>query len=251
MTKCKSSTELLTISATKTLDDGKAWVYDTLLEEERGADPWKARGGMRIRSDLLIVLLGLCGLALLYSLQFLSGYLASIMLWFWGGILYYCLCPALLVVLYISSRKHEVRPLAFGVLLMVSVCAPFVPLYPAFTRGFLTRMKAEIDPHQLQTWALDLIKTRRVEINLITKSDVEHIEPKRDEPPEYVRRIRGYGSPYVSVGTRHEQWEVSLLYGGGFKGWGLIVSDTSLHLPSDDTLYVVQWEPGIFAVHTR
>jgi hypothetical protein len=204
-----------------------------------------------VTGDLLIVAVGVCGVALLYWLQFLAGYLGSIGLWFCGAVLYYCLCPALLVTLLFTRKEHGIRIVAVFILLMASVCTFFAPPYLPFTRGFLNRMKSEIDPHELQTWAVDLIKTRRAEFDAIARSGVQHIEPKRDKPPEFVRKIHGYGNPHVGVGTRDEQWEASLIYGGRVKGWGLFVGDIYFRLQSDDTLYVVQWEPGVFVVHTR
>jgi hypothetical protein len=222
-------------------------------------------------TDLLIATLTVCGVVLLYSLQFLAGHLGSINLWFCDAIFYYCLCPSVLVTLAIRGKRRgstvasdgrgssfpnasERTALAVSILLMASVCTPFAPLYVPFTRGYLARMKSEVDPHQLQIWALGLIKTRRAEWDLIARSTIEHIEPHRDKPPECIERIRGYENPNVGVGTRDGQWEVSLLYGGGMKGWGLFIGDPSLNLQTTDTLdtlYVVQWVPGVFAAHTR
>jgi hypothetical protein len=204
-----------------------------------------------VTGDLLIVTVGVCGVILLYLLQVLAGYLGSIGLWFCGAILYYCLCPILLVPLLFTRKEHGIRIVAVFILLMASVCTFFAPPYLPFTRGFLNRMKSEIDPRELQTWAVDLIKTRRAEFDAIARSGVQHIESKRDKPPEFIRKIRGYENPDVSVGTRDGQWNVFLLYGGGLKAWGLFVGDTSLRLQTDDTDYIMQWEPGVFVVHTR
>jgi hypothetical protein len=202
-------------------------------------------------SGLGIMALGLGGLVVLYALQILAGYLPSIGLWFLDAIFYYCFCPALIVFLLVTWKEHGIRILSIFILLMASVCTFFQPTYLPFTRGFLSRMKSEVDPRQLQTWALNLISTRRAECEAMARSGIRHIAPKRDTPPEFIRKIRGYGHPMVGVGTHDGQWEVSLDYGGHFKGWGLSVGNIDLQLKSDQTLYVVQWAPGVFAVHTR
>ncbi|HVM59312.1 MAG TPA: hypothetical protein VMV72_00460 [Verrucomicrobiae bacterium] len=204
-----------------------------------------------IAGDLVVIAVAVCGLAFLYFLQFWAGYLGSIGLWFCGVVFYYCLCPVLLVLLLFTRKEHAIRIVAVFILLMASVFAFLVPAYHPFTSGFLRRMKSEVDPHQLQTWALDLIKTRRAEVSAIAQGHTEHLKAVRDTPPEFIRKVTGYENPHVAVGTRDGQWNVLLLYGGGLKGWGLFVGDTNLDLRTDDTDYFVQWQPGIIAVHGR
>jgi uncharacterized membrane protein len=196
--------------------------------------------------DYSTVAVGFVGLYALHNVLYSAGYSPrSSGVFLIAAILYRVLFPALLVLWFIvwvvairrtgaqDSKMNRAR-LWFLCLLTLGLVYTLVrPPDAHFASGFLARMKSEIDPGELQSWASDLLKTH----------SIGYLET--NEIPAFLQRVN-YLRPRVGVGTNMRgQTSVTILYGGGFLGWGLEVGDTNLVLGLEASS--VRWQPGIYA----
>ena len=201
----------------------------------------------KLPSDRLIAIVGVAGLCILHIVLFESGYLLHIGVFIIGLVLYRFLFLVLLVwwfVAWWSSRKESVRH-AHGVylaLLLIGLTYTLIisPDMPVM-HGLLARMKSQINPNELQTWAVEALRTH------------ERGPLSESELPPFLRRVNySYLKPHVSVGTYLSDQPavqitvVGMSFGAGFMGWGLMVGNTNLVLhPS--VAYYMRWKPGVYA----
>lgn len=108
---------------------------------------------------------------------------------------------------------------------------------------FETKIKATVNPDELQAWATNLIaevSTRKGESFVVKQPDI----------PKWAGKIyEGQGEGVegdVSVERSDEGTYVRMIYGGGFGHWGLAVGDPKLVLTDTSSWHGRLWKPGIY-----
>ena len=104
------------------------------------------------------------------------------------------------------------------------------------TRAFLERIKAKHTAKEIQDWAQKLLD--------VHKDDKRPFQMPRGETPAFIVELDPPSRPGVTVFPKSS---VSIDWGGGFGRWGLIVGSGP---PSNSTLYIIEWVPGICAYQT-
>ena len=112
------------------------------------------------------------------------------------------------------------------------------------TEQFSKRVKSVVNPDELQAWATNVIAT------MPAKNGDTSVNPKAtgipkgllgisDDPPDvFVSRDSGGGYVVVS-------------FGDFLDDIGIYVGDKSFKAESDQQIYVVRWQPGIYFWHQR
>lgn len=112
------------------------------------------------------------------------------------------------------------------------------------TDQFSMRVKSVVNPDELQAWATNLIAQTPATNRDVSVSPKATGTPKgllgiSDDPPDvYVSRDSGGGYIVVSFGDFLDHI-------------GLYVGDKSFKAKSDQQIYVVSWQPGIYFWHQR
>jgi len=107
-----------------------------------------------------------------------------------------------------------------------------------FLHGVITRLNGEVNADRLRGWAREVLGNTNGQgpMVMIAATDV----PKEIQNIEHYPVPRGYVESSPSLDKRY----VSLRWGGGFFGWGMMIGDTNLTFETDDTCLI--WKPGIF-----
>lgn len=102
---------------------------------------------------------------------------------------------------------------------------------------FAEDVKRDVDPSELQTWAVSLLAAQKHEVGEVFYAD---------EVLPDVRSLSSQGSPFQwAVCDKESIW---LTWGGGFGHWGIVVGTASFK-PQQEGNYYIAWEPGIYFWH--
>jgi hypothetical protein len=140
--------------------------------------------------------------------------------------------PALIILAVVAA----------GVLVFLSWPAP---LYKTRTARFAKDVAAAIDPSELQQWAITTLEEdRRAGQPLYQINGIP-----LDKIPSGLRRLKHCGAPYVFCSR--DSYDVWLEWGCWMCGhWGLRVGPQSFKVEPSDTMYYVEWKPGIYFFET-
>ena len=106
---------------------------------------------------------------------------------------------------------------------------------------FETKIKATVNPDELQTWATNVIATASFHGS-------DSFVVKQADIPKWVGLVyKDEGDlGQVTVERSSEGEFVQILYGGGFGHWGLAIGSPTLVLTNHDSCYNEIWKPGIY-----
>jgi hypothetical protein len=109
--------------------------------------------------------------------------------------------------------------------------------YVKQTNRFAARIRSTVNPDELQVWATNVIATtpaKHGDTSVSPKGIPKGLLGLSDYPPA-IWVSRDGGNVCVVVG-----------YGSGLGHLGLYVGDKSIKAESDQQIYVVPWQPGIY-----
>ena len=111
--------------------------------------------------------------------------------------------------------------------------------YVERTEQFSKRVKGVVNPDELQAWATNVIATTPA------KRGDTSVNPKATGFPKGLLSLFDY-PPDVWVARNDGDAYVVICYGSGMGHIGLYVGDKSFRTESDQQIYVVQWQPGVY-----
>jgi hypothetical protein len=109
------------------------------------------------------------------------------------------------------------------------------------TEKFEKKIKATVNPDELQAWATNVIATAHFHGG-------DSVVIKESDIPKWVGSIyKKQGDPgKVTVERSTEHSYVQVSYGSGFGHWGLAIGDSTLVLTNHDSCLSHPWKPGIY-----
>lgn len=117
--------------------------------------------------------------------------------------------------------------------------------YVERTEQFSKRVKSVVSADELQAWATNAIANTPAKDN----RDIS-VNPKATGIPKGLLGFSDY-PPDVDISRDANDAYVIVSYGDVLDHMGLYVGDKSFKAESDEQIYVVQWQPGIYFWHQR
>jgi hypothetical protein len=111
--------------------------------------------------------------------------------------------------------------------------------YVERTKQFSKQVKSVVNPDELQAWATNVILTTPA------KNGDTSVNPKATGIPKGLLGLSGY-PPDVWIARSDGEAYVVICYGSGMGHIGLYVGDKSFRTESDQQIYVVPWQPGVY-----
>ena len=111
--------------------------------------------------------------------------------------------------------------------------------YVKQTERFAARVKSVVNPDELQAWATNVIAKTPA------KNEYTSVSPKATGIPKGLLELFDY-EPDVWVSRDGGDAYVVVGYGSGLGHLGLYVGDKSFKAESDQQIYTIPWQPGIY-----
>ena len=146
-------------------------------------------------------------------------------------------CEERLTMMAMSAMKTIKLPI-----LLVLLAATLVGCgegYVKQTDRFATKVKSVVNPDELQAWATNVIAKTPA------KNGDTSVDPEATGIPKGLLKLSEI-PPDVWVSRECGDACVVVGYGSGLGHLGLYVGDKSLKAESDQHIYVVPWQPGIY-----
>ncbi len=116
-----------------------------------------------------------------------------------------------------------------------------VPTYEKERNKMANELKAVISPMALQVWAINVLRTKSPNEELI----------EGDLPREILNT--GRGKPYAIVLYDEENMRTCIMisWGSGFGHQGLLIGDKDFKKMSNNSLSLIEWAPGVYVFAQR
>jgi hypothetical protein len=135
---------------------------------------------------------------------------------------------------FLLTKKLRVRWLGAAVISWISIHETRLP-------RFAKEIKAQIDPYELQKWAVSTLDT----------SKGGYHELPAEKLPKAIQTLRSEGYPleiaYYTPTLSDGESYISIVWGGGFGHWGIDIGKPSFQEPrGSDAVLSSMWIPGIY-----
>ena len=121
-------------------------------------------------------------------------------------------------------------------------CSPSQKTYTEEVQAFEARVRKEVDPSLLQTWAMGVIRDQAK----TTPASEESVSYEVRNVPETIRKLDPRPPAIFAFINRKEEYSyVAIRWGSGFRGhWGLSVGSTNFSDYSGERSEM--WNPGVY-----
>lgn len=121
-------------------------------------------------------------------------------------------------------------------------CSPSQKTYTEEVQEFEARVRKEVDPSLLQTWAVGVIRDHAK----VTPGSEESVSYEVKNVPETIRKLDPRPPAIFAFINRKEEYSyVAIRWGSGFRGhWGLSVGSTNFSDYSGKRSEM--WKPGVY-----
>lgn len=140
-------------------------------------------------------------------------------------------------------RKAVLQVISFGIACTSLLsCSQSPKTYTQEVQKFEARVRKEVDPSVLQTWAVGVISDHAKAI----PATEETVSYEVKDVPESIRKLDNrLPSIFAFINRRDEYSYVAIRWGSGFRGhWGLSVGSTNFCDYSGQRSEI--WKPGVY-----
>jgi len=205
--------------------------------------------------DIQTALLAVCIVGLHSFSLFLLGYGFSGCFLFFTPVVMVVIVPIAALYLTFATIRYwnlfSVKQILLRiVLLTILTCTSlFYALLPGFLINFILmdlgmrlRVASTGGTEKIQLWAIEILEKSGGNTFGRTPSISE------EAMSEQIRRIRA-NYIWVVPGDGDEKRHVSIIWGGGFHHWGILVGPPAFHTESNETQCVYRWRDGVYGYH--